>query len=352
MRIQGKKKNNQAKERFFSLAIELLADFPERIKNIFKQRFGLGGNFLPQTLEKIGEENGVTRERIRQIISDNKKQIIKKYETDEFKKEESAIIFVIENNCGIIKESDIFFRLNSKGLAKETSALKFLVSFSQEIKIVFEKGFLEKSWINSVEILNGAKKVITEAEKILREKKRTLSSDEIYHSLAIIFPDLSKKVALSYLSSSFRIKSNQFEKWGLRDWPEINPKGSREKIYLTLKETGKPLHFLRIVKLINKYKLGEKKIHPQTIHNELIKDRQFILIGRGIYALSEWGYRKGTVRDVIVDILREKGRPLSREEILRAVLSVREVKKDTIVINLKDKNFFEKDEQLFYSLKK
>ncbi len=351
MHIQGKKKNNQEKERFFALATELLADFPERVRNIFKQRFGLGDNFLPQTLDKIGEDNNVTRERIRQIIADSKKQIIKKYETDELRKEESAIILVIENNYGIIKESDIFLRLNLKRSAKEASALRFLVGFSHKIGVVFEKGFLDKSWISSTEALNRAKKVIIEAEKILQEKNRTLSSDEIHQSLTIIFSDLSKKAMLSYLNSSFRIKSNQFKKWGLRNWPEINPKGSREKIYLILKEMGKPLHFLQIVKLIDKYKLGEKKTHPQTIHNELIKDTRFILIGRGIYALSEWGYRKGTVRDVIIDILQKKGRPMSCKEITQEVLSVREVKEDTIAINLKDKNFFKKDEQLFYSLK-
>ncbi len=351
MHIQEKKKNNQEKERFFVLAIELLADFPERVQNIFKQRFGLSGSFLPQTLDEIGEENNVTRERIRQIIADNKKQISKKYETDKLKKEESAIIFVIENNCGIIKESDIFLSLNLKESTKEVSALKFLVGFSRKISVVLEKGFLEKSWISSIETLGRAKKIIIETEKILREKNRTLSSDEIHQSLVSIFPDLSKKAMLSYLGSSFRIKSNQFEKWGLRNWPEISPKGSREKIYLILKEVGKPLHFLQIVKLIDRYKLGEKKTHPQTIHNELIKDARFILIGRGIYALSEWGYHKGTVRDVIVDILQKKERSMSREEITQAVLDVRKVKEDTIAINLKDKNFFKKDKQLFYSLK-
>ena len=147
------------------------------------------------------------------------------------------------------------------------------------------------------------------------------------------------------------IKKGNFGKWGLKKWDEISPKGTREKIYLILKETGRPLHFKEIAGLIDKYKLNKKKkSHPQTVHNELIRDKRFILVGRGIYALSEWGYKRGTVKEVIEDILMKNKEPMERETIIEKILEARKVKKSTVMINLN--NFFERVGKNRYSIKK
>ena len=39
-------------------------------------------------------------------------------------------------------------------------------------------------------------------------------------------------------------------------------------------------------------------------------------VGRGLYALSEWGYTPGVVRDVIREAL-EKGGPMKKDEIMK-----------------------------------
>jgi DNA-directed RNA polymerase delta subunit len=109
-----------------------------------------------------------------------------------------------------------------------------------------------------------------------------------------------------------------------------------------LKEKNQPLHFTQIAHLIDEYKLGKKKAHPQTVHNELIKDDRFVLIGRGIYALAEWGYSEGTIKDVIKEILAKSDRPLEKEEILKEVFRIRKVKKATVMINLNNSSIFEK----------
>jgi DNA-directed RNA polymerase delta subunit len=147
------------------------------------------------------------------------------------------------------------------------------------------------------------------------------------------------------------IKKNPFGKWGISHWKEINPKGTREKVYLVLKEKKEPLHFTQIAELIDKYKLSKKRAHPQTVHNELIKDEKFILIGRGTYALREWGYFSGTVREVLKSILSQSRKPLTKEEILTQVTKMRKVKKATIMINLNNPKFFCKQEN-FYTLNK
>src|SRR3989344_4735689 len=66
---------------------------------------------------------------------------------------------------------------------------------------------------------------------------------------------------------------------------------------LVIRKHGSPIHFRDVAKQI--MVMFKKKAHVATTHNELIKDPRFVLVGRGLYALAEWGYAPGIVRDVI-----------------------------------------------------
>ena len=108
----------------------------------------------------------------------------------------------------------------------------------------------------------------------------------------------------------------------------------------TLKREGKPLHFLKTAQSIGE-QITKRPVHAQTVHNELIKDNRFVLVGRGLYALNEWGYQPGIVRDVIKAVLAKHG-PLSKDELIKKVLQERHVKENTILINLQNKDHFQK----------
>ena len=79
-----------------------------------------------------------------------------------------------------------------------------------------------------------------------------------------------------------------------------------------------------------------------TTHNELIKDPRFVLIGRGLYALAEWGYAPGVVRDVIRDLIVAEG-PLKKEEVVERVKKARFVKENTIAVNLNNPRYFKRE---------
>jgi hypothetical protein len=338
--LKNKGKESEGRS-FFSVAEKIFSQLPERTQLIFKKRFGLLDDFIPETLENIGIDCRVTRERIRQIIADAKKHINKKCEEADFQEAERRLLFAIEKKCGIIKEADILAELNPQGLRSEESAIRFLINCSKKIYAVSQRNKIEKAWTTSLNILEKVIAVAEAVKRVLMEGEKLLDDAEISKELSLRLPGFSKKEIASYLGIISEVKKNKFGKWGMRNWPEITPKGSREKIYLVLKEENKPLHFIQIAKLIEKHKLGTKKIHPQTIHNELIKDRRFVLIGRGIYALSEWGYFSGTVKDVLRDILEKSEEPIEREALIEKTLEVRKVKRTTIMINLHE-DIFEK----------
>ena len=99
------------------------------------------------------------------------------------------------------------------------------------------------------------------------------------------------------------------------------------------------MHFKEVADAIQN--LFSRKAHVATTHNELIKDKRFVLVGRGLYALSEWGYSAGVVKDVLREILSTHG-PLTREEIIDKVRKERYVKDNTIIVNLQDSSLFKK----------
>jgi DNA-directed RNA polymerase delta subunit len=334
---------------FLDLANSLLSDLNARSREIVEKRFGLKLSD-GETLEKIGQSHNITRERVRQIIREALKNIFQKTNHDNFLQAEEYIIFTIEKNDGIIKESDIAEKFNS-GAGQEVNAIRFFAYCSKKILEVEEKGIFEKAWVVSEEIGARAASLIAEAQGVLEKEKKSLSDDELFKKLDKAGSDLEKSQTLNFLKVATRIKKNAFGKWGMKNWMEVSPKGTREKVYLVLKEKKKPLHFSEIAALIDQFGLGKRKAHPQTVHNELIKDERFVLIGRGIYALKDWGYSDGTIKDVIGKILKKSPRALSKEEVIAEVLKVRRVKKTTIMINLNNRKYFEKKGEL-YGVKK
>ncbi|MDD3497993.1 MAG: HTH domain-containing protein [Candidatus Moranbacteria bacterium] len=320
----------------------------ERAKAMISDRFGFYGKRI-KTLGQIGQDYGITRERVRQIIQEATSKAKKSSKKDPFfKKAEEKIKFTIEKKYGIINKSDLidsFFKGEDGG-----NFLDFILYCSDKFDMFGDKenmkesvalaGFKREEW----------DKIIGETRKILEEKRRVLSFKGIFNEFRKLYPDFEKEKLASYLTVSKEIKKGVFGKWGMADWKEINPKGMRQKAYLVIKESKKPLHFREVARMIDEYKLNKKKTHPQTVHNELIKDENFVLVGRGTYALKEWGYQKGTVKDVIEGILKVSKKPVSQDEIIEKVLSVRNVKEATVIINLN--NFFKKMDKRKYFLKK
>ena len=71
-----------------------------------------------------------------------------------------------------------------------------------------------------------------------------------------------------------------------------------------------------------------------------------------MYALSDWGYKSGTVKDVMMDLLKNSSRPLAKSAILTKVMNARMVKENTVLLNLQDSKTFTKNTDGTYELRK
>lgn len=334
---------------FFDVLSEFSKDFLPRTKDIVWARFGLSGK-RPKTLEAIGKDYGITRERVRQIIASALSSVRQKRSDERFSEIAGKIESAIDERGGIVAVDDLFDGLSDQS-KKEAGALSFFLQCLRSVKELRETSDRKRAFVTASFHEGEWKRVQRIASEVLSESGRIMKAGEFYKAAERAGVAVDRRRFFDVLAVSSRIKMNPFGYWGFADSDEISPRGTREKARLMLKMSGKPMHFREIAAKIDEAGLQKRgrTTHAQTVHNELIKDRHFVLVGRGLYALSEWGYKKGTVRQVITSVLEERGEPMSRDEIIEAVARARTVKRSTVVINLN--TFFEKVGKNRYTVK-
>lgn len=320
----------------------------DREREIISRRFGLNGS--KETLEQIGEMLSITRERVRQLekaILIRLQICAEEGEIPELAPAEKLLIRNLTEMGRVARLSDLANKVYGKDATDtEKAGIYFIATFSQSLAIVEENdryyvGIGIAEYGDSLKIRGRADEIV----KVIREHKKPMTLDELDNKLNYEHPDHIKAVA-----SISKLLATLNGMWGLAKWPSVNPKNIRDKIYVVLETNKHPMHFSDIAKEIKESNFKRKNVTVQAIHNELIKDPRFILIGRGIYALGAWGYKKGTISDIIKSILEGADRPMTREEIVKHVLHVRKVKETTVLLNLQNKDLFKKVDKNLYTL--
>lgn len=330
---------------------QLTKSLSPRNKDIISRRFGLK-NGKKETLESIGKSYGITRERVRQIEDFSINQLTKIVDSiPEVASYVSMAKDIINENGGVMKESELFEKFS--GSAKENVAntsLMFVLTLAGSPVRYSESDAFHPFWAVDHETQKSFSGAVASLISLMDKSRTIITNDEFpVYAKTISAPDMNINTILSI---SKQISRNVFGQIGLASWAEVKPKGVRDKAYLVLKREKNPKHFTEIAKLINSTGFSQKKANIQTVHNELIKDNRFILVGRGMYGLSEWGYRPGTVKDVLVDVIKSSSKSLTKAELISKVMNARMVKENTILLNLQDSKVFTKKEDGTYSLKK
>ena len=318
----------------------------EREREIVSRRFGLYDR--RETLEQIGELLGITRERVRQL----EKAVVTKLKAaaqndlPHMKTVDSTLSLHLQNLGDVAKISDIVILIKPDANKIDQARLAFLSHLSPSIAVVDDND----DFFYSVGRLSAydEKAIREQVAKIIDAIAKIGEPSDIENITKQYGGKDPKQVAA--LAGISKNLAHLHGRWGLTKWPMVNPKNIRDKIYVILHDANKPMHFSEIAEAIKKSDFRRKDVTTQAIHNELIKDKRFVLIGRGIYALREWGYKQGTVADVITDVLKKEGGPLHRDEIVKRVLKSRQVKETTILLNLQGKPQFKRVAKATYTL--
>lgn len=320
----------------------------EREREIITRRFGLYDR--RETLEQIGELLGITRERVRQLekaILIRLKIAAEEGKTEAVTSLEKTFVRTLSEMGRVARTQDLADKLYGRTTNQQERAhVAFIATLAPGLTVVDEND----NYFSAVGIAEygDEKKIrgeVDEIVKTIKENKEPMSLDQLHDKLSYEHP-----THVSALASISKQLAHLRDSWGLTKWPTVNPKNIRDKIYVILADNKKPLHFSEIAKSIKDSSFKRKDVTTQAIHNELIKDKRFVLIGRGIYALDNWGYSKGTVSDIIAQVLKDSSEPLHRDEIVKRVLKSRQVKETTILLNLQSKPQFKRVAKATYTL--
>jgi DNA-binding CsgD family transcriptional regulator len=320
----------------------------DREREIITRRFGIYDR--RETLEQIGELLGITRERVRQleksILGKLKQAIVDNKITLVPALEKQFIRHLAELNR-IARVQDLADHLLQKPTTHiERSRVAFVAELSNHLVVINENDHFHQSVaIREYGDEKAFAKQISEIVDIIKKSGSPLTIEQLHNQLSYEHPNHVR--ALANVSKHL---ASLKDSWGLVKWPTVNPKNIRDKIYVILSDTNKPMHFSEIADAIKDSSFKRKNVTTQAIHNELIKDPRFVLIGRGIYALSSWGFNKGTVAEIIADVLTKSPEPLHRDEIVKRVLKSRQVKETTILLNLQSKSQFKRVAKATYAL--
>jgi len=318
---------------------EILKNLNEREKEVLTKRYSLDGD-KKATLEKIGQKYGITRERVRQIenIAIKKAKSISE-KLDQIEELKTSANNLLDEYLGILGEKTVI----NKILNPETEDLKnyyitkFLITklldnyydikkSNKEFTTAYRKK--DHNWDEFYDAVNKIIQIFEKTEEPVLENK-LWQAYEKEPEINFVNDRINEDILLNYLIMSKKIEKNPLGELGLVNWKSITPKRMSHKIKLIMKNLEKPLHFKKIAEEINKMNFDKKVAHPATIHNELILDDDYILVGRGIYALKNWGYESGKVSDVVERVLKQKG-PISKKELI-AEVSKRKIVKDTTI---------------------
>ena len=329
---------------------KLLSGLNGRMRDIVTNRYGLDKE-KRMTLESIGQQYDITRERVRQIenfaLSAMKK-------SDEYK--EHGFVFdelkqIIKDLGSVVKEDSLLNHITKDEVIKNHINL-YLVIGGHFTKIK-ETDHFNSHWSIDDFTAKHVSDSLTKLHETITEQD-LLKEEEVIERFVTYLDQLvddyrnNKDTIHRYLSLSKMIGKNQLNEWGKSTSPHIRAGGIKDYAYLVIRKECKPMHFKDVATKIAE--IFKRQAHVATCHNELIKDKRFVLVGRGMYGLKEWGHAAGVVKDVIKSILEENGQPMTKEEVIKTVLEKRLVKPNTILVNLQNSKYFKRDKDNKYSV--
>jgi len=312
----------------------------EKEQDIIIGRFGLSGNRI-MTLASIGEKYSVTRERIRQVQNYTVAKLKRNAKNTKLQELHLELTKLMTKNGNLISEADLEAFLVKKypEHADSLPELKLACVLHENIIQEYNRVDYLPHYRHQELAFSLVKTIDLRSAAILKKRQQTYPVNELAKKIQDELNAQHQRVSLQTIYSAWNLDRRlvvKNDEVSIKSWRHINPRTLNDKINYVLREEHEALHYSQITKKIIAKDFDEKDISVQAIHNELINNQDFVLIGRGIYALKTWGYKAGTVADVLESILAKNG-PMHLEDLTEAVLQRRKVKKITVQINLNSK---------------
>ncbi len=319
----------------------LLEPLSERSRDILKKRYGLE-SAKGLTLEAIGRQYSITRERVRQIEEFSLNHLRQSPAAAAVAGELAELESAMADYGGVVHEQEFLNHLSKQPMGRNQIHFLLVVggvfAKRRETDHFYHRWTIDENLAERVEQALRRLAGVLAPDDLLPEEKMLENFSR--HLEPAVSAGVTPEKVRRWLTLSKEIGLSPIGEWGLSSSPNVRMRGVRDYAFLILRDHGEPMHFRDVAQTISDR--FSRRANTATCHNELIKDKRFVLVGRGIYALSDWGYQPGIVRDVIKAIIEKHG-PLTEAEVIRKVLDSRQVKPNTVLVNLKNPRYFRKD---------
>ncbi len=321
------------------VATRLLKEVPERVRDVLERRFGLGREETRATLEAIGKRYGITRERVRQIEQFGLTTIRRSKTYRELAPVFEELASIVHSLGGIVPHEELFSYLTTSRSSE--NALFFLMTVGEEFFLTRETSEFYAHWCLDPKLAQKVRDALRALYAELPDDALIPEHEMIRrflnHLQTINDRAFEEEVIVRWLFLAKRLGRNPLGEWGKASSSQIRLRGIRDYAYAVLRRHGSPMHYREVARAITE--LFRRKAHEGTTHNELIRDPRFVLVGRGMYALREWGYEEGSIEEIIARVLSKHG-PLSPRAIVDLVKKERYVKDATILSHLHNSSEF------------
>lgn len=269
----------------------ILDSLAEKERSVITRRIGLTGK--KETLQEIGDTYGITRERVRQIEDVGIKKIGRIMRSSPLMVIQEAGERILKMHGGVMTRDRLVVAIIAE-IGFEAASAENIVDVLLQADFNLQRSKPQLGTRTYYHLPDIQKKIIEnvhkEAIKLLKKKSDIIENAPLYEMIKInLFSSFGKIETVmidSIMDIYLDIVKGEEKFVGLEKWKILNPSTLKDKAIYVLKKTKEPMHFLDIANAITDHFHEAVKI--STIHNELIRNEEFVLIGRGIYVLKEW----------------------------------------------------------------
>ena len=315
-------------------------------------------------MQQIWNNFDISRERIRQILNKSLWKIRRfiwhdKYLSNIITKAQNIIM----QNWYILWEKEIINTLlKDKDINLNYNESLLILSSDYDLYYIHRNKRFEKSFFIEPLFEDLINDIHDTAFDFLKKNENSVDKTMLINKLIPIFSKkFQRNQSIKDILQDTKLYKKIFnlsryiyefnDKLGLKNNEEVNPKTIKLKIKHVFANEWKALHYENVAKKIKEI-FWLKSVKIPTVHNELVKWKEFINVWMWIYWLKKWWYKWENTIEAIITILKNHKRPMRISEITKEVLKERVIREITVLMVLqKQKDIFERVWKWLYKLK-
>jgi len=328
------------------------------------EKYGLV-SWKPMPMQQIWKKFDMSRERIRQITN---KSLWKVRRLISNNKDLNSIIEksqkILKENGYILEEKKLINKLlEDKDVNINYNEALLILSSDYELYYIHRNKYFQKFFFLEPVFEDLINDIHNTTIKILKENKASIDKDMLIAKLSGLFSkkfprnETLKNILLNNFNYDelFNISKDIYSFNGKvwLYWDEkAHPRTMKLKIKYVLDQIWKSTHFTEIAKEVKKT-FNLKSVKVPSVHNELVKWKEFVNVWMWLYWLKKWWYKWTNTLELLQNVLKKSWRAMKVSELIKEVLKERNIKEVTILMVLqKHTDIFERVWKWLYQLKK